>query len=306
MLSYRHGFHAGNPADVLKHTVLIFCLEYLTRKEKPLLCIDTHAGAGSYPLFSGFAAQNREWEKGLGKLPCTEADRGIPAMLRRYMQVLRAGGLVSGAAGPEAGKAAPQSYPGSPLIMTRLLRPADRLVCFELHPADYRACKSLLGNYAEVRQEDGFKGLEGLLPPRSRRGLFLIDPSYELKEDYKRLNEALARALRRFSTGVYIIWYPLLRKQAAAGFPAWLMGLHTENRCQVELYTAAPDAAPSNSPRGMYGSGLVIYNPPWTLKAALMESLPVLGTLIGTGRDGWKFEELPHSPAQDRRNHSAP
>ena len=287
MLAYRHHFHAGNAADVLKHMVLIFCLDYLTRKDKPLLCVDTHAGAGSYPL-DGDSASRPEWKEGVGKLwnHCPPGESAGEAMIRRYLERCFAGG--------ETGGSAPLVYPGSPLIMARLLRPADRLVCFELHPADYAACGPLLGSRAEVRRADGFAGLKGLLPPPSRRGLILIDPPYEVKDDYRRLPEVLAGALRRFSTGTYLVWYPLLRRppeEYAGDLAARLMGLHQGNRCRVELYTANPDTPPANSPRGMYGSGVVIYNPPWTLTAALTESLPLLGAAIGTGPRGWSLEE---------------
>jgi 23S rRNA (adenine2030-N6)-methyltransferase len=279
MLSYRHAFHAGNAADVLKHSVLIFCLEYLARKEKPLLCVDTHAGAGGYRLHEGYAAQKREWETGVGRLPALESP---PPLLRRYLEICLPAGTGN----------APAEYPGSPAIMARLLRPADRLVCFELHPADYAACAALLADRAEVRRADGFAGLTGLLPPPSRRGLILIDPPYEVKEDYARVSETTARALRRFATGTYLIWYPLLRNPpaGAAGLPARLLEQYNGSRCRVELYTAAPDAPPENSPRGMYGSGLAIYNPPWTLRAALEESLPALAALVGRGNGGWKIE----------------
>jgi 23S rRNA (adenine2030-N6)-methyltransferase len=273
MLSYRHGFHAGNAADVLKHAVLVFCLEYLTQKEKPLLCVDTHAGAGMYQLDEGFSAQKREWEKGIGRLRTFAG--ALPPMLQRYLQMC---GAASGGS----------AYPGSPLIMSTLLRPVDRLVCFELHAADFALCRENLPN-AEVYQNDGFGGLKGLLPPQSRRGLVLVDPPYEVKDDYRLVQETAAMALKKFSSGVYIIWYPLLRYapfcggDAAESFPARLMELYDGNRCRMELYTARADSPPENSPRGMYGSGLVVYNPPWTLKAALGETLPVLAAALGTG-----------------------
>jgi 23S rRNA (adenine2030-N6)-methyltransferase len=269
MLSYRHGFHAGNAGDVLKHAILIFCLEYLTQKKKPLLCVDTHAGAGLYDLRGGFAAQNREWENGVGRL--LDLRGGFPGecvLLRRYLEVCASG--------------APGAYPGSPLIMSRLLRSADRLVCFELHPADYQACAENLRGKAEVRKADSFAGLKGLLPPLSRRGLVFIDPPYEVKDDYNRVCETLTSALNRFATGTYIIWYPLLREtqpSGSAGFSSRLLELYRGSRCQAELYTSAPEGN-----RGMYGSGLIIYNPPWTLKAALEESLPVLGSLYDQNR----------------------
>ena len=278
MLSYRHAFHAGNAADVVKHSVLVYCLEYLLKKEKPLLCVDTHAGAGLYSLHEGYAAQNREWERGLGKI----TGNTLPPMLERYLS------LCTGEGDPQA---VPSVYPGSPLIMARLLRPVDRLVCCELHPADYAFCRTALSSHAELRQADGFASLKGLLPPPSRRGLILIDPSYEVKDDYKRLLETLAQALKHFSTGTYIVWYPLLREAPplAGDFPARLLDLYRGNRCHVELYSAGKDAVQANSPRGMYGSGLVIFNPPWTLHAALTESLPIMGKLLGTGERGWSL-----------------
>ncbi|GHV56063.1 ribosomal RNA large subunit methyltransferase J [Spirochaetia bacterium] len=283
MLSYRHGFHAGNSADVLKHTVLIFCLDYLAQKEKPWFCIDTHAGAGSYPLLEGFAAKNREWEKGVAKLSGMKVQQ-IPAALTRYLELT----------GPDG-----MSYPGSPEIIRRLLRKDDRACCFELHPEDFAALKTLLGGDRRfgLRHEDGFAGLKSLLPPPSRRGLIFIDPVYEVKDDYALLPQVLSDALKRFSTGTYIIWYPLLHTDPrpagaempgeAASFRETLLNLYEGNRLGVEFYTAQKDSPPENSPRGMYGSGLVIFNPPWTLKNALEETLPFLGLAMGIGKDGW-------------------
>ena len=279
---------------MLKHMILVFCLEYAIRKEKSLLCVDTHAGAGLYRLDEGFAAQKGEWQNGAGRLLKTGGP--FPAMLRRYLDIIAHnewGGV----------EAVPPRYPGSPAIMAGLLRPHDRLVCFEAHPADYRACAEIPQSPGkarcpvEVRKADGFAGLKALLPPPSRRGLVLIDPPYEVKDDYRRLPEILRAALRRFPGGTYIIWYPLLREApvpAASGegrdFPSLLMGLYPGNRCRVELYTADPASPPENSPRGMYGSGLAVYNPPWTLRAALEESLPVLGAALGTGEKSWALD----------------
>jgi 23S rRNA (adenine2030-N6)-methyltransferase len=286
MLSYRHGFHAGNSADVLKHMILIFCLDYLAQKEKPWLCIDTHAGAGSYPWHEGFAAKNREWEGGIARLSGIEG-RQIPAMLNRYLELTGPGG----AADP-----AVLSYPGSPEIIRRLLRKEDRACCFELHPQDFTSLKTLLGSDRRfsLRHADGFAGLKGLLPPPSRRGLIFIDPSYEVKDDYALLPQVLADALKRFPAGTYIIWHPLLHtdpRPAPAGETGSLqetwLNLYDGNRLGIEFYTAPGDLPPENSPRGMYGSGLVIFNPPWTLKSALEESLPLLGETIGIGKDGW-------------------
>jgi 23S rRNA (adenine2030-N6)-methyltransferase len=302
MLSYRHGFHAGNPADVLKHAVLAFCLDYLGQKEKPFFCADTHAGAGSYPLLEGFAAKNREWEQGIAKLP---GGKGEPAMLRRYRELAGFPGGLRGSETPGSspaarsgeGAARAYAYPGSPALMSRLLRPRDRGLCFELHPGDFADLNRFLGDDRRfiLRQEDGFTGLKSFLPPPSRRGLVFIDPSYELKEDYTRLRETLAEALRRFPTGIYIVWYPLLgedpRPDAGAGsLRDTLLGLYRGNRCGVEFYTAPSGKRRENSPRGFYGSGMVIYNPPWPLDGALRESLPFLGETMGTGPEGWRLD----------------
>jgi 23S rRNA (adenine2030-N6)-methyltransferase len=297
MLAYRHSFNAGNAADALKHMVLIFCLDYLRQKEKPFLCVDTHAGRGLYRL------DNREWEAGLGRLLGAE---GLPPMAERYLRLCLAptvtangeeAGGAPGAGVSEAG--GPLLYRGSPAVMKALLRPGDRLVCFELHPGDYPALKDCIegppgapsgaahpaAGKAEARREDGPRGLRGLLPPPSGRGLILIDPSWELKGDYGEIPRRLGEALKRFPGGVYILWYPLLKKPPVEGFPAALEGLHARSWCRVELHTPEPP----NSPRGMYGSGLFVYNPPWTLREALEETLPALAARMGTGETGWKL-----------------
>ncbi|MDR0450670.1 MAG: 23S rRNA (adenine(2030)-N(6))-methyltransferase RlmJ [Treponema sp.] len=293
MLSYRHAFHAGNPADVLKHAVLAFCLDYLCQKEKPFFCADTHAGAGSYPLLGGFAAKNREWEQGVAKL---RGRKGEPAMIRRYREL---------AGFPGEDGALDYAYPGSPALTARLLRPQDRGLCFELHPGDFAALSRLLGGDRRfiLRQEDGFAGLKAFLPPPSRRGLIFTDPSYELKEDYGRLGLTLREALRRFPTGIYLVWYPLLgddpRPESGAGIPddargnslgETLLGLYRGRRCALEFYTASSGKRRDHSPRGFYGSGMVIYNPPWPLDAALRESLPFLGETLGIGPEGWRLD----------------
>jgi 23S rRNA (adenine2030-N6)-methyltransferase len=285
MLSYRHAFHAGNAADVLKHAVLICCLDYLGQKEKPFLVVDTHAGAGFYPLIEGYAAQNREWEGGVGRL--LERDN-LPPLLGRYAALVRdsLGGELS-AKLPPAGL-----YPGSPALIQRLLRPQDQAVCFELHPADFTALANTFKADKRFRllREDGLGGLKALLPPASRRGCIFIDPSYEVKSDYTGVPEHLAGVLRRFPSGTYLIWYPLLARHGnSEQFPEDLRGLWKGSRCQAELYTAPRNRPPENSPRGMYGSGLVIFNPPWTLKGALEETLPILASRLGTGKKSWKL-----------------
>jgi 23S rRNA (adenine2030-N6)-methyltransferase len=275
MLSYRHAFHAGNAADVLKHSVLIFCLDYMGQKEKPFLGVDTHAGAGSYSLSEGYAAQNREWESGIGRLlPLGSLDgaAALPPLLRRYTAVMEKALMEGG------------RYPGSPELMGHLIRPQDRSVFFELHPADYAILdESFRDNRrCTIQQADGLAGLNPLLPPLSRRACVLIDPSYEIKEEYLLVPEAVRAALRRFSTGLYIIWYPLLAPRHEA-YAESLMGLYEGNRCRLELRIG------EKRERGMYGNGLVIFNPPYTLRDAMEESLPVLAKLLGNHFGTWNM-----------------
>jgi 23S rRNA (adenine2030-N6)-methyltransferase len=250
------------------------------RKEKPCLLADTHAGAGAYDLAGGYAAENREWKGGVGKLLAPEAGT-LPSLLEQYLGS-------AGLTGP--GRDGALVYPGSPAFMAKRLRPGDRLVCFETHPGDYASLGELLREVpgAETRREDGFKGLRSLLPPPSRRALILIDPSYEVKDDYTILPAALGDAVNRFSAGTYLVWYPLLGAYRMSGIlPERLMEAYRGNRCRVELYTSRDKTPRTGSPRGMYGSGLVIYNPPWTLRSALEDALPVLGSLLGAGPGAW-------------------
>ena len=299
MLSYLHGFHAGNAADVLKHSVLIFCLSYLKRKEKPLLCVDTHAGAGFYDLGETGATgtaetagqPNREWERGMGRLLKTGGKR--PPMVDAYVA----------SCAPAAAKGR-LSYPGSPVIMARGLTKGDRLVCFELHPREFESLKASItelrgegeaGPTSEVRREDGPGGLKSLLPPPSRRGLVLIDPSWEEHREYESIPRAVMEGLRRFPEGTFIIWYPLLAlpKEKAAPRPALqdiLYGLSDGKRCRAELRLETCAGGTVNSPRGMYGCGLVVYNPPWTLKPALEETLPYLAKVLGCEEGSWRLE----------------
>jgi 23S rRNA (adenine2030-N6)-methyltransferase len=272
MLSYRHAFHAGNGADVFKHSVLLCCLDYLGRKEAPLLVVDTHAGAGFYSLTEGYAAQNREWERGVGRLLERET---LPPLLARYAALVREALAGDG------------RYPGSPALIQRLLRSQDRGVCFELHPADYQLLADTFGMDRRFRiaREDGLAGLKALLPPPARRGCVFVDPSYEIRGDYRAVPESLAEALSRFSTGVYIVWYPLLRPRPGDA-ALWetlreaLLALHRGNRFALELFSPGGD-----SEKRMFGSGLVIYNPPFTLAEALEESLPALAEILG----GWQW-----------------
>ena len=268
MLSYRHAFHAWNVPDVFKHGVLICCLEYLRKKEKSLLCIDTHGGAGYYNLTQGYAAKNREWEQGI--TPLLKEPRGtLPPLARSLVELVREfNPRECPLDSPPGGYAGITRYPGSPAIMAALLREQDRGVCFELHSADFTLLQARFRENPrmQIRREDGLAALKALVPPPSRRALIFIDPSYELKDDYRILPEVLKDALGRFSSGCYIIWYPLLGRKGGpgreAGFPELLWSLYGGKRLRAELYTRRGDS----EIRGLYGSGLIIYNPPGRLR----------------------------------------
>lgn len=270
MLSYRHAFHAGNHADVLKHSVLALVLEYFKRKDKPFWYLDTHAGAGVYSLDSGEARKNAEFEGGITRLLAARAE--LPGSIQSYLGVIDA---LNGGGGL-------QYYPGSPWLAADLLRAEDRLRLFEMHPQDALLLDENLHSDRRVKiaTSDGFAGLKALLPPPPRRAVVLIDPPYELKEDYTRVVEALEDALRRFSNGTYIVWYPLLARQEAQGLPARLAALRQPALRQPTLRAELRIENPRGE-FGMFGSGLFIVNPPWILKEQLAELLPRLQQLLG-------------------------
>jgi len=265
MLGYRHAFHAGNHADVLKHLVLVSALEHMSAKNKPFWYIDTHAGAGRYALERGFATKLREYQGGIERL---WQEPGLPQPLQRYLEVVRSlnpGGQL-------------RHYPGSPWIAQALMRPQDRLWLHELHPADYALLEREFRHVtvpARVLDSDGYAGLRALLPPEPRRALVLIDPSYEVKDDYTQLLRAMQDALQRFPSGVFIIWYPMIARREARELPRKLASLPAANWLRASLVVSAADSSP-----GLYGSGVFVINPPHTLAAELAESMPRLAELF--------------------------
>jgi 23S rRNA (adenine2030-N6)-methyltransferase len=266
MLSYRHAFHAGNHADLLKHLVLVELLTYFRRKEKPFYYIDTHAGAGLYALDLGYATQNAEYVNGIGRLWERE---NLPASLAAFREQIRACNP-----GPELTR-----YPGSPWLAGQLLRPTDRMWLFELHPRDQellRATFSSAGKQVRIEGGDGFIGLKGLLPPPTRRALVLIDPPYEEKRDYERVVKLLSTAVQRFAAGTYALWYPQLSRPEAQALPGRLKTLGFPSWLHVTLTVQTP----SSDGFGMRGSGLFIINPPYTLPATLQSVLPTLVELL--------------------------
>ncbi|MEJ2327714.1 MAG: 23S rRNA (adenine(2030)-N(6))-methyltransferase RlmJ [Chromatiaceae bacterium] len=268
MLGYRHAFHAGNHADVLKHLVLVQILEDLTAKPKPICYIDTHAGAGRYDLRSGFARQNREAETGIGRL----WGRGdLPPAVARYV------GLVEEL--NPAGEL--RSYPGSPWLAQRLLRPDDRLVLFELHPGEIGPLEVLFqaDRRAQVARTDGLEGCVGRLPPKERQGLVLMDPSYEVRTDYTRIVDTLLRAHRRFATGSFALWYPKVDRWRTDTMERIIRASGLPKVQIVELGIGGSD-------EGMRTSGLVLVNPPWTLAASMQTVLPWLAQALAADGKG--------------------
>lgn len=267
MLSYRHAFHAGNHADVLKHYVLSLVLRYYNQKDKPYWVIDTHAGAGMYALKDSFAQKNMEFETGIARLI---ASTTLPESVQNYLEAVSA-------ANPND---ALQYYPGSPQISAHYLREQDKLRLFELHPNDFKLLQQhFAGKHRQIKAEmaDGFHGLKACLPPPTKRAVVLIDPPYELKEDYQRVVTSLQDSLKRFATGTYMVWYPLLQRPEPFAMVQALEKLHPHSWLDVRLHVEQPHA----DGYGMYGSGMFIINPPWQLPEILNSSMPAITTLLG-------------------------
>ena len=281
MLGDRHAFHAGNHADILKHAVLFECLSYMRGKDKPLAYVDTHAGAGAYVLSEGYAAQNLEWESGLGSLRRHARTDRLPESLAAFEAFLA-----------DYERDFPGAYPGSPVIAARLLRKRDHLFLYELHPSDHEelAFRFSTDARASVRKEDGFSALKGLLPPASRRGLVFMDPSYEIVSDYDAVVGSVAAGLSRFATGSFIVWYPLLERPQAKALSDRILDL--TDRPRLHLWLRVRDSA--SGERGMSGSGMIVINPPWPLEAAMRQTLPYLASALGQGPSpGWDVQMLP-------------
>ena len=274
MLSYRHAFHAGNHADVLKHLILIQVLRYMGQKPAPYWYNDTHAGAGRYSLDAGYATKLAEWKDGVGRL-WSRPD--APQAVVEYLDLVRE-------LNPD-GKL--RHYPGSPWIAYQCLGEADRLRLFELHSSDSRLLAEGFkgaGRRVNITPDDGFAGLKAVLPPPTRRAVTLIDPSFETKPDYTNVVKGLQEALKRFAIGTYLVWYPQLAKVEARQLPDRLRGLGAKSWLHATLSVTKP----SSNGIGMNGSGMFVINPPWTLAATLQEVLPWLVEVLGQD-EGAKF-----------------
>ena len=268
MLAYRHAFHAGNHADVLKHLVLTLVLQHMNQKDKGYRVVDTHAGAGGYSLQGAYAQKRGEFEQGIARLWGRD---DLPPPLADYVVLVR----------QFNGGDRLEQYPGSPAFAHALMRPQDQLHLYELHPTDHKILASYLGEQpgVEVHMSDGFAALRRELPPPSRRGVLLIDPPYELKSDYAKVLAAVREALMRFADGTVIVWLPQLQLLEAAQLPQRLKTAAAPAK-KGWLHARLNVAAPAERGFGLLGSSVFVLNPPHTLQPTLAPLLPWLATTL--------------------------
>ncbi|PMJ99152.1 23S rRNA (adenine(2030)-N(6))-methyltransferase RlmJ [Vibrio sp. 10N.261.55.A7] len=274
MLSYRHSFHAGNHADVVKHIVQSLILNALQQKEKPFVYHDTHSGVGRYDLTHEWSEKTSEYKQGIARL---WAQDNVPAEMQSYLEAIKQ--LNSG---EEL-----RYYPGSPRVARAHLRPQDRMVLTELHPSDYPLLEQEFHRDRQVRiyKEDGFQRLKGSLPPKERRGLVLIDPPYELAKEYRDVVTAIAQSHKRWATGIYAIWYPVVNRCDIEDMIEGLESLGIRNILQIEL-----GVSPDTNERGMTASGMIVINPPWKLESQMNEILPFLQDAIAPATGHFKVD----------------
>ena len=277
MLSYRHSFHAGNFADVLKHIVLIQILEHLGKKDKPFCCIDTHAGPGDYALNEDYALKNREFENGIAKL--WQRD-DLPDSVANYVNFIKKFNNTDELI----------RYPGSPLIIKQFLRNKDRLFLYELHSTELTLLSAAVGHDRRIKvfHADGLTSTIGLLPPKEHRGMVLIDPSYEIKSDYKLVTDTLIQMHKRFATGTYALWYPVVERRISRQLEK---AIKTSGIKNVQLFELGIKT--DTDGHGMTASGMIVVNPPWTLAAEMQHILPWLAELLGIeGSGSYRIETL--------------
>ncbi|GIB78731.1 ribosomal RNA small subunit methyltransferase D, RsmJ family protein [Vibrio cholerae] len=274
MLSYRHSFHAGNHADVLKHIVQSLILNSLQQKEKPFVYHDTHSGVGRYDLTHEWSEKTGEYKQGIARV--WQQDN-IPAELDSYLDAIRQ--LNQGET--------LRYYPGSPRVARAHLREQDRMVLTELHPSDYPLLEQEFHRDRQVSiyKEDGFARLKASLPPQERRGLVLIDPPYELAKEYRDVVRAIAQSYKRWATGIYAIWYPVVNRCDIDDMLEGLQSLEIRKILQIEL-----GVAPDTNERGMTASGMIVINPPWTLESQMQTILPFLKQAIAPATGHYKVE----------------
>lgn len=274
-MNYRHSYHAGNFADVIKHVSLIALLTALSRKPTPYCYIDTHAGIGYYDLFSEFAKKSKEYEGGVEKIIQAA---NPPSLIKRYLDCVHA---INNEL-THSQFASLRYYPGSPMIARQLARVHDRIITCELHPQEYQTLKTTFAGdkQVEVHHLDGFLGLKAFLPPKERRGLVLIDPPYENPDEFTRIAHSLPSALKRWETGIYAIWYPIKENAQVKRFYQALTDHIKLDILVIEL-TIYPDL-----PNHLNGSGLVVINPPWQFDESMREILPWVWNALTINQQG--------------------
>ncbi|WP_105187890.1 23S rRNA (adenine(2030)-N(6))-methyltransferase RlmJ [Pseudoalteromonas sp. T1lg48] len=276
MLSYRHSFHAGNPADVIKHLVLAQTLMHMVKKDKPFDYIDTHSGAGFFALDNADMQKTKEYADGIAKLWNYQ---GEVEALNDYVALIKSMNQ----------SAALAHYPGSPKVAEHYLRKQDKGWFFELHPQDLALLeKNMAGKRSlRVKGEDGFKGLQGLVPPVSRRACVLMDPPYEIKSDYDKAVDSLIKAHKRFSTGTYLLWYPVVERERIERIEQRLTQSGIKNIQLFELATSA-----DTDTHGMTASGMIAINPPYTLMQTMEQVLPELVSLLSDSSGFYRAIQL--------------
>lgn len=295
MFSYRHAFHAGNHADVLKHLILVQIFQYLRQKDKPFWYFDTHAGAGRYALEGAWARKTQEASTGIQRL---WGESQVPAAVADYLEQIRQ-------INPDGQL---RVYPGSPWLGWQMLGERDRLRLFEWHPTEIhqlhetmRALPRETARRTMIYAANGFEGLKALLPPPPRRGVVLIDPAYEDKNDYRHVFQTVKEGLERFATGTYAIWYPLIQRREAQALPEKLARLPGVEWLHATLLVGHPQLKGI----GLHGSGMFIINPPYTLQATLNDTLPWLARTLA-GENGRFSLQSSAAPKREHRRPTLP
>ncbi|MFV0574591.1 MAG: 23S rRNA (adenine(2030)-N(6))-methyltransferase RlmJ [Vibrio sp.] len=273
MLSYRHSFHAGNHADVVKHIVQSLILNALQQKEKPFVYHDTHSGVGRYDLTHEWSEKTGEYKQGIARI----WGKDLPEEVQSYISAIQ----------QLNGDDELRYYPGSPRVARAHLRPQDRMVLTELHPSDFPLLQQEFhrDRQVSIHQKDGFEHLKACLPPKERRGLVLIDPPYELAHEYQDVVKSIAQSYKRWSTGVYAIWYPVVYRQTIDDMIKGLENLDIRKILQIEL-----GVSPDSNERGMTASGMIVINPPWKLESQMNTILPLLKEAIAPSTGHYKVE----------------
>ena len=277
MLSYRHSFHAGNFADVLKHTVSVSILNHMLKKDKPFCYLDTHSGCGAYSLSSEQALKTQEFNNGIMRL---WGRTDLPEPVANYMQQVAEFNAVHDL----------KHYPGSPSIARQMLREDDRMFLFELHPNEFTNMRENFSGDRQIKmsKSDGLQGLIANMPPKERRGYILIDPSYEIKTEYQEVVDTLIESVKRFATGTYALWYPVVNRITIKKMERELMTSGIKN---IQLFELGIEA--DSGEKGMTSSGMIVINPPWTLKKEMQASLPFLAKNLAKEDKGfYRIETL--------------